>query len=140
MSVIADDPNDAERRIPIVAEEIHVDKVEVTTDHVRVSTSVEYREVLVEEELECGILHVERIPVERQVETAPEPRQEGDTTIISLVEERLVVETRLFVVEEIHVTREARREHVAIPVTLRSTRATIERPMDEIPTGSETNG
>ena len=134
------EPDDLTRRIPILEESVTVNKVEVRTDAVRVATSVETRDVLVEEVLDRGVLKIERVKVDRAVDVAPAPREEGDTTIISLVEERLVVEKRLFVVEEIHVTREQATERVAIPVTLRATRATIERPMGEPTTGSTING
>ncbi len=43
------------------------------------------------------------MPVGRVVDEAPAARAEGDTTIIPVVEERLVVVKQLFLVEEIHV-------------------------------------
>ncbi len=125
--------------IPIIEEEVTVDKVAVTTDAVRVHTSVETHDILVEDQLERGVLRIERIAVDRAVDVAPAPRDEGDTTIVSVVEERLVIEKRLFVVEEVHVTRERTQERVVIPVTLRRTQATIEHPSQES-TGSENNG
>lgn len=134
------DPDDLTLRVPIFEEAVSVDKVAVQTDAVRVRTSVDQREVLVEDVVERGVLKVKRIPMDRAVDVAPPPREEGATTIISLIEERVVVEKRLFVVEEIHVTREQTQERVAIPVTLRTTRATIERPSGEPTTGSTTNG
>ena len=134
------DPDDHTLRVPIFEETVTVDKVDVQTDAVRVRTSVDQREVLVEEVVERGALKVERVSVDRAVDAAPPPREEGATTIISLVEERLVVEKRLFVVEELHITREQTQERVAVPVTLRTTRATIERPSGEPTTGSTTNG
>ncbi|WP_174298025.1 DUF2382 domain-containing protein [Sphingomonas bacterium] len=133
------DRDDPTLRVPVFQESVTVDKIDVQTDAVRVRTSVEEREVLVEEVLARGALKVERFKVDRAVDSAPPPREEGGTTIVSLVEERLVVEKRLFVIEEIHVTREQTQERVAIPVTLRATRATVERPSDES-TGSITNG
>ena len=109
------------------------------TDAVRVHTSVDAYEVVVEEVLNLGVLKIERFKVDQAVDVAPPMREDGATTIISLVEERLVVEKRLFVVEEIHVTRNTTQEHVAVPVTLRATRATIERPIDTT-TGSIIDG
>ena len=134
------DPDDLTLRVPIFEETVTVDKVDVQTDAMRVRTSVDQREVLVEDVVERGALRVERVSIDRAVDVAPPPREDGATTIISLVEERLVVEKRLFVIEEIHITLEQRQERVAIPVTLRSTRATIERPAGEPTTGSTTNG
>ncbi|MGI3903250.1 MAG: YsnF/AvaK domain-containing protein [Janthinobacterium lividum] len=133
-------PDDLTLRVPIIEESVTVDRVDVQTDAIRVRTSVDQRDVMVEEVVERGALRVERVPMDRAVDVAPPPREEGATTIISLVEERLVVEKRLFVVEEIHVTLEQTQELVAIPVMLRTTRATIERPSGEPTTGSTTNG
>ena len=126
--------------VPIIEESVILDKVKVETDVVRVHTSVEEHEVVVEDVVQREALTIKRVRMDRSVDVAPSPREEGNTTIISLIEERLVVEKRLFVVEEIHVTREQSQERVAIPVTLRATRATIERPSDEPTTGSTTNG
>ena len=126
-----------DRTIPLYEEQVAVTKKAVISDRVRVSTSVEERSVLVEEDLERGELHVERVAVDRPVQSAPDPRQEGDTLIVSIVEERLVVEKRLFVVEEVRLTRTSTTEHVAIPETVRVTRATVERADPISPAGSE---
>ena len=140
MAELMADESDDTLHLPLVEEALSVDKVAVVSDRVRVVTSVETRDVVAEETLERGVLRVERVATERAVDAAPPPREEGDTLIVSLVEERLVVEKRLFVVEEIHVTRERESEHVSVPVTLRATRASVERPLDEASTGSLTNG
>lgn len=133
------DTDDVALRIPIVKETVVVARTEVTTDAVRVRTFSENQDVVVEDTVERGVLHVERVAVDRLVDVAPPVRHEGDTMIVSLVEERLIVEKRLFVVEEVHVTRLAEQGRVSIPVTLRTTRASIERPTD-ITTGNDTNG
>ena len=117
---------DNERTIPLYQEQIDIQKTEAVTDRLRVSTHVEERVVLVEEHVERGQLSVERVAIKRAVSQAPEPRQEGDTLIVSVVEERLVVEKRLFVVEEVRITRTSTSEHVAIPETVRTMRATVE--------------
>jgi stress response protein YsnF len=70
-------------------------------------------------------VEIERVPVNREVATPPPSRQEGDTLIVPVIEEVLVVTKRYRVVEEIHVrkyrdvetrtfTEELRREVVAI--------------------------
>ena len=126
-----------DRTIPLYEEQVAVTKKAVISDRVRVSTSVEERSILVEEDLERGGLHVERVAVDRPVQSAPDPRQDGDTLIVSIVEERLVVEKRLFVVEEVRLTRTSTTEHVAIPETVRVTRATVKRADPTSPAGSE---
>ena len=133
------DPDDRVLRVPVIEETATVNKVAVQTDTVRVSTSAEEREVTIEDSVSRETFKVERVPMDHAVDVAPPPREKGSTTIISLVEERLVIEKRLFVVEEIHITREQTQERVAIPVTLRSTRATIERPSSTDTAGSTTD-
>jgi stress response protein YsnF len=67
------------------------------------------------------------VPVEQEITETPPIRTEGEVTIVPIVEERLVVEKRLFLVEELHLTRETVLEHVEIPEVLRRTRVDIER-------------
>ncbi|MGI8743084.1 MAG: DUF2382 domain-containing protein [Bryobacteraceae bacterium] len=67
---------------------------------------------------------VERVPVKRMLDQPVEIRQEGDTLIIPLMEEVLVVEKRLMLREELHIKR--RREHKA-----EGDRTPI--PVDELP-------
>ena len=132
--------SDDDRTIPLYAEQIEVRKAAVISDHVRVRTSVDERSVLVEEQLERGGLQIERMAVDRPVTTAPEPRQEGETLVVSVVEERLVVEKRLFVVEEVRISRTSTTEHVAIPETVRTMRAAIERTDQPSSIGREIDG
>ncbi len=54
---------------------------------------------------------VERVQVKRILDQPAEIRQDGDTLIIPLMEEVLVVEKRLMLREELHIKR--RREHKA---------------------------
>ena len=126
---------DNERTIPLFEEQLDVVKVEAVTDRLHVSTHVDERAVLVEDTVERGGLTVERYAVDRAVEKAPEPRQDGDTLIVSVVEERIVIEKKLFVIEELHITRISTTESVAIPETVRSMRAVIERANSPEPTG-----
>ena len=113
-------------RVPIVEERIVVDKVAAISDRVRVRTTVETREVMVEDVLQRGQLDIERATVNREVDRVPPPREEGDITIISIVEERLL--KRMFVVEEIRVRQTTTSEAVSLPTTVRAMRATIEHP------------
>ncbi|MDN4633654.1 YsnF/AvaK domain-containing protein [Sphingomonas sp. PsM26] len=128
-------PDDDKRTIPLYEEHLEIDKLQTVTDRVKVSTHVDERTVLLEDTVERGDLTIERIAVDRAVAQAPEPRQEGDTLIVSLVEERLVVEKRLFVIEELRITRTSTTEHVAIPQTVRTMRATVEHAKQSAATG-----
>lgn len=70
---------------------------------------------------------VERVPVHRVVETAPPVRQEGDTTIIPIMEEELVIQKRLVVREEIHITRRREARSREERARLRSEQAEVRR-------------
>ena len=116
--------------VALSEEQLLVRKRQVDTGRVRVRTLVDEHEAVVRETLNRGVVSVERVAVEREVPSAPEPREEGDVLVISIVEERAVVEKRLFVVEELRVRREIVSEHVSLPTTLRSMRAVVERDND----------
>ena len=112
--------------IPLVEEQVQITKRAVETGRVRVRTVVDTRQALVSETLERQALSVERRILDREVDAPPPIRQEGDATILSIVEERLIVTKALFLVEEVVIRRTSDTEPVEIPVTLRSTSAVVE--------------
>jgi len=121
-------PHDpAELRLPLVEEEAVVGKRTVETGRVRVSTVVEEHEEVVRDLLLREDVRVERVPIDRQVDEIPRMREEGDTVVIPIVDEIFVVEKRLVLREELRVQKVRTVEPVEQPVTLRSTRAVVER-------------
>ena len=92
-----------------------------------VRTRVEKRDEVAEIELQQEDVAVERVPRGVPVETLPAVREEDGVLIIPVVEEQLVVTTRLILKEEIRITRRSRTELVREPVRLRSERVDIER-------------
>src|ERR671927_206101 len=113
--------------IPLVEEQVSIAKHTVQTGRVRIRTVVDERETLVREELAREEATVERVPIDREVTEVPEVRQEGDVLIVPVVEEVLVVEKRLVLKEELHIRKKRQIEQVEQPVTVRSTRAVVER-------------
>src|SRR6516164_3547435 len=96
-------PDDATLRL--LAEELAVAKEKVETGRVRISTRTREREELVDEDLAREHVEIETVPVGLRIDAVPEVRQEGDTTIVPVVEEILVVERRLLLKEEIRIKR-----------------------------------
>ena len=96
--------------IPIVEESLSIEKRTVPTGIVRLKKTVqEYQEQL-NEILAVRTFDIERIVLNRPVQSAPAVRQEGDTTIYSLVEEQMVLTKQLILKEEVRVTlRETER-------------------------------
>ena len=113
--------------IPLVEERLDVTKTEVETGRLKVRISVEEREERVAAELARDEVEIRRVPKNEPVGEAPRVRTEGDLTIIPVVEEQLVIEKRLVLVEELHVSRKTQSESREIPVTLRREQADIER-------------
>lgn len=114
--------------MPVIAERLHVEKKLVERAVVRISKELVEREQTVDVPLEREVVSVERVPVGREIDTAPEVRTEGDTLIIPVVVETLVIEKRLVLSEEIHVTRRRERAQAApAQVRLREERVRISR-------------
>jgi uncharacterized protein (TIGR02271 family) len=113
--------------IPLVEERLSIAKRQVESGRVRVRVHVEEREETVTENLMRDDLQIERVPRNERLTKVPHVRLEGNTTIVPVVEEVLVVEKALMLVEEIHISRRSVSEPTNIPVTLRAERAEIER-------------
>ena len=113
--------------LPVMVEELDVRTRRVETGRVRLHKTVHTREVLVDEPLVREEVIIERVPVNRVVEGPIPVRYEGDTMILSLLEEVLVVETRLLLKEEVHITTRRTERHAPERVTRRHEDVTIER-------------
>ena len=126
---MADTPENQTENIsvPVIEEELEVGKRRVEGDRVSVRTVARERTELVEQPLESTEVEIERIAIDREIDTAPDIRNDGDTMIIPVVEERLVVEKRLFLREEIHVHRRRVVTQFRQNVTLRSQEVVVER-------------
>ena len=122
-------PSEGERTevLQVLEETLTVSTRRRVTGGVRVGTRTEVVEEPVEAELDRYRVEVTRVPVGRVVDKAPSARAVGDTTIIPVVEERLVMVKQLFLVEEVHVRHVVERELVREPGTLRRQRAVSER-------------
>jgi uncharacterized protein (TIGR02271 family) len=121
------DPWEPPLVLPVLAEVLDVQTRRVETGRVRIHKTVQAREVLVDEPLLREEVIIERVPVNRVVEGPIPVRYEGDTMILSLLEEVLVVETRLLLTEELHLTKRRTETHQPACVTLRREEVTIER-------------
>ena len=113
-------------KVPLTEEVLSVSKQEVVTGRVRIRTVDESTVKLVRQELETAHVSVTRVPINRIVDHAPVPRTEGDLTIVPVLEEVLVVETKLLLKEEIYIRRTLTKETVEHAMTVRQQRAIIE--------------
>ena len=91
--------------IPVLEERVVIGTRPLETDRVLVRTRVETRDETVERALRSDTVEIERVPVGRVIETAPEPREQDGVLIVPVVEEELVLRTRLVLKEEVHIRR-----------------------------------
>lgn len=116
----------------LLAEELSVEPREIETGRVRVTTVTREREELVDVPLAREHVEVTHVPIGRTIETMPATRQDGETTIIPVVEEVLVIERRLMLKEELHIKRVRVTEQHQERVKLRRQEVVITR----IPVGT----
>jgi len=114
--------------IPVIEERMTISREMVETAKVRVRKTVTEEEATLDLPLVQEHYDVERVPVKEVYRTAPGVRQEGDTIIVPVVREVLVIEKRYEVIEEVRLTRKTtampylqqiplQREHVEVTRT-----------------------
>jgi uncharacterized protein (TIGR02271 family) len=113
--------------LPVLAEELNVTKRAVPTGGIRVHRRVHEHDEAIDVPLLKEQVDVRRVLIDREVDGPLPVRREGETTIIPIVEEVLVVSKRLVLKEEVHVTRIVREERHTETVTLKREESEIER-------------
>ena len=128
-----DESSDAAVTIPLASEEVELSKRAVQQAVVRVQTKVREEERIIETRLLKDEITVERVEMNRPIESPMEPRYEGEVLVIPVIEEVLVVRKQLVLKEELRITqRSVARPHTEA-VLLRHEEATVERE----PTGEQ---
>jgi uncharacterized protein (TIGR02271 family) len=104
--------------IPIVAEELDVSTRFTERVALRITKTVSERIETIDVPLMEERIEVDRVVVNRQVDTVPQVRYEGDVMIVPVVEEVLVTEKRLMLREELHIRKSqvvvSRRHEVSL--------------------------
>lgn len=120
----------AHMTFPVMREEIRVGtRVVDSGSGVRLHKTVSEYEQLIDEPLLHDELEVEHVPVGAIVMTdeAPRMRYEGDTLVVPILEEVLVVQKKLKLKEEVRITRHKREVRLPQTVSLRSEHIAVER-------------
>jgi uncharacterized protein (TIGR02271 family) len=117
-------------------EDLQITRERIAGDTVRVRTVTSQHDRLVEEQLVHERVEIVRVPIGRVVDTVPDVRQDGDVTILPVVEEEIVVQKRLILKEEVHLRRVSVAEVHRETVILREQEAVIAR----IPASISTDG
>ena len=123
------DPNTlstAAEVIPLLEERLRIDKREVVTGLAKVHVTVTEHDETVQALLTRQNVAVDRVPIGAFVSEVPAVRHEGDTVVVPIVEERLVVEKRLFLTEELRIHIDIDRHSETQTVRLRREHAEID--------------
>ena len=134
------EPTQNRVRIPLLAERLHVSKRVVDTGKgVRVHKTVNEHSQVVDLPLLHDEIQIEHIAIGTLIsdDTIPTMRYEGETMIVPVLEEVLLVSKQLRLKEEIRITRQQRERHAPQTILLKTETATVER-FDESPTAAPT--
>jgi stress response protein YsnF len=119
---------DAALVVPVYQEEFSVEKRTTEIGSARITKRVEERQEVVDEPLLKQEVQIEHVPINRLWEgPPPPPRYEADKLVVPLLEEVLVVEKRLMLKEELHISRVQKTVHEPQTVVLRRENVTVER-------------
>lgn len=113
--------------VPVVAEQLQVTTRQRETGVVEIRKTIHERTEIVDHPLYAEEVAVERIPVNRMVDGPVSVRQEGEITIVPVLEEVLVVEKRLMLREEVHIRTVRKEIHDSQEVVLREERVEVVR-------------
>jgi len=115
-----------EHVIPVIEEQVQVGKRKVETGVTRITKKVQEREEVIDQPLLQEEVHVDRVPVNRFVDESVPVRQEKGKTIVPVFEEVLIVEKRLLLKEELHITKRAREVHKPQQAVVKSEEVVVE--------------
>ncbi|EPE96452.1 YsnF/AvaK domain-containing protein [Rhizobium grahamii] len=122
---------DEEQKVDVVEERLLVDRERVCDGSVSVTTRTKTTTARAMIDVRRDDVEVQRVPVNRFVEDIPDVTTEGDVTIVPVLEERLVVEKKLFLVEEIWLRRVTTFRTKRVKADLRKQYATVQRISDD---------
>jgi uncharacterized protein (TIGR02271 family) len=118
--------------IPVIQEELIVNKQLIETGKVRISKRVTEHEEVVDLPIFREEVSVERVPINKVVDALPPVRKEGDTMIIPVVQEQIVVHKTLLLVEELRVRKEVIESHQSQTIILRKEEVNIQRTAENM--------
>jgi uncharacterized protein (TIGR02271 family) len=114
--------------IPVIEEQLIVDKRVVEKGRVRISKKVRETDETVNIPLVQENVQVERVPINQFIAEPPPPvRYEGNVMIIPVLREVVIVEKRLVLVEELRVTKQQTQTQETQKIRLRKEEVNVKR-------------
>lgn len=125
--------------IPVIEETATIEKRVVESGKVRISKHAVEVEEVVDVPLLSEKVSVERVPVNQVVAERLPTRYDGDTLIIPVIEEQVVLQKRLVLVEELHIKKQTVESHTSERVTLLKEKVEVTRVAGDENSGVHTN-
>ena len=117
----------ADKTIPVIEEQLRVDKKE-SSRRVTIKKVVHEEQVPIDTQEFQEQVNVKRKKINQVVDTPPPAtRQEGDVTIVPVLREEVVVQKRLVLVEELHITKQQNASDISRSETIRKEEVVIVR-------------
>ncbi|HEX8267733.1 MAG TPA: YsnF/AvaK domain-containing protein [Pyrinomonadaceae bacterium] len=114
--------------IPVIEEQLTVDKRVIEKGRVRISKKVRETDETVNIPLVQENVQVERVPINQFIAEPPPPvRYEGNVMIIPVLREVVIVEKRLVLVEELRVTKQQTQTQETQKIRLRKEEVNVKR-------------
>jgi uncharacterized protein (TIGR02271 family) len=113
--------------VPVVAEELNADTERVRTGTVRVRKTVHEHDEVIDQPLVEERAEIRRVVKDEVVEGPLPVRQSGDTMIVPVVKEVLVVQKQYVLTEEIHIRTVRTEQRHKQRVTVKEEQADVQR-------------
>jgi uncharacterized protein (TIGR02271 family) len=127
-----DEANTRTRVIPVLQEQLRVSAEQVDTASIKIRKEVTEKHIDLETFLHSEDVQVQHVKIDQPVAVAPPAiRYEGDTMIVSVVREELVVQKRLVLDKEIHISKRVIEKQVQEPFVLKKEHVHITKEQPE---------
>jgi uncharacterized protein (TIGR02271 family) len=123
--------------VPIVEEQVVVETRTVETGRIQIQKTIQERVEVIDQPLFEEEVQIERVAINRPITEAVTPHYEGDTLIIPLVEEVLVVQKQLVLREEVHIKKVRKELHEPQEVRLRTEAVNVVRAPEAGPASGQ---
>ena len=113
--------------IPVIEEHLNIDKKIVETGKYHIKKTVRQEDFSEDIPTIHEQVGIQRIEINKYIDSMPDVRYEGDTTIIPVIKEVVIVEKKLMLVEEIHITRTSNEVSVNVKDKVRRENIEIDK-------------
>ena len=126
-----DDNNNNDSNSPltinIIEEQLHLDKKLVEKAKIEITKKIIEKNETASINLFSEDVEIKKVPVNTYVTETPVVRHEGNVIIIPVVKEVMVIEKKLLLVEEVHITKHTTTKEHTETVGLKKQEVTVNR-------------